>query len=124
MEKGRIEFSITSLEPVGYSEPNGNVQIFFYIKSNCVFSKTNWKNVRSPVEKGRIEFPMTSLEPGGNSEPFRYYPWREKIKTFSTFFKVKMCSTEGGYLKVNEIPVYRVFNKNFLELIGYNFIYL
>ena len=31
---GRIEFSITSLEPVGYSEPNGNVQIFFYRKSN------------------------------------------------------------------------------------------
>ena len=28
MEKGWIEFSITSLEPGGNSEPNGNVQIF------------------------------------------------------------------------------------------------
>ena len=87
MEKGRIEFSITSLEPVGYSEPNGNVQIFFYIKSNCVFSKTNWKNVRSPVEKDRIEFPMTSLEPGGKSEPFRYYPWQNS--NFFYFFLSK-----------------------------------
>ena len=27
----RIEFSITSLEPGGNSEPSGNVQIYFYI---------------------------------------------------------------------------------------------
>ena len=40
MEKGRIEFSIISLEPGGNSEPNGNVKIFFYINANCVFSKT------------------------------------------------------------------------------------
>ena len=30
MEKGRIEFSLTSLEPGGNSETNGNVQIFCY----------------------------------------------------------------------------------------------
>jgi len=31
MEKGWIEFSITTLEPGGNSEPNVNVQIFFYV---------------------------------------------------------------------------------------------
>ena len=40
MEKGRIEFSIKSLEPGGNSEPNGYVQVFFSINSNCAFSKT------------------------------------------------------------------------------------
>ena len=40
MEKGRNEFSITSLEPRGNSEPNGNVQIFCSINSKCVFFKT------------------------------------------------------------------------------------
>jgi len=64
MEKGRMEFSITSLEPGGKSIPNGNIQIFFYINSNCVFSKTIWKKRCSPMEKGRIEFSITSLEPG------------------------------------------------------------
>ena len=67
---GRIEFSITSLESGGNSELNGNVQIFFSINSNCVFSNTTLrKNARSPMEKGRIEFLITSLELGGNSEP-------------------------------------------------------
>jgi len=40
MVKGQIELLITSLEPGGISEPNGNVQLFWYINSNCVFSKT------------------------------------------------------------------------------------
>ena len=31
MEKGRIEFSITSLEQGGNSEPSGIVQLFCYI---------------------------------------------------------------------------------------------
>ena len=32
MEKGRIEFAISILEPGGNSEQNGNVQIFVYIR--------------------------------------------------------------------------------------------
>ena len=44
MEKGWIEFSITSLELGGNSEPNGNVQIFFYINSNMRFYKTILKH--------------------------------------------------------------------------------
>ena len=68
MEKDRIEFSITSLEPGGNSEPNGNVQIFFYINTICVFSKTIWrKNSRSEMKKGRITFSISFLEPGENS---------------------------------------------------------
>ena len=53
MEKGRIEFSITSLDPGGNSEQNGNVQIFFYINSNCVFSKTIplWVKASQPDSK-------------------------------------------------------------------------
>ena len=38
MEKGRIEFLITSLEPGGNSEPIGNVQIFFYINLNYIIN--------------------------------------------------------------------------------------
>ena len=64
MEKGRIEFSIKSLEPGGNSEPNGNVQIFFYINSNCIFPKPFKKKGSSPMEKGRIEFSITHLEQG------------------------------------------------------------
>ena len=62
MEKGRIDFSISFLEPVGNSEQYGNVQIFVYINSNWVFSKS-----RSPMEKGRIEFRISLLEPVGIS---------------------------------------------------------
>ena len=40
MEKGGIEFMISFLAPGGNSEQKGNVQILFYINSNCVFSKT------------------------------------------------------------------------------------
>ena len=40
MDNGRNNFSITSLEPEGNSETNGNIQIFFYINSNCGVSKT------------------------------------------------------------------------------------
>ena len=40
MEKGRIEFFILFLEPGGNSEQNGNVKIFFYVNSNCIFAKT------------------------------------------------------------------------------------
>ena len=38
MENGRIKFSISFLESGGNSVQNGNVQIFFQINSNCVFS--------------------------------------------------------------------------------------
>ena len=66
-----FEVSITSLEPGGSSEKNGNVQLFFYMNSSCVFFKTIWRGekISSPMEKGRIEFSITSLETGGNSEP-------------------------------------------------------
>ena len=40
MVKGRIEFSISFLEPKGNYVPNGNVQLLCCINSNCVFSKT------------------------------------------------------------------------------------
>ena len=40
MEKDRIDFSISFLEPQGNSVHNGNVQLFYYINSNCVLSKT------------------------------------------------------------------------------------
>ena len=40
MVKGRIEFSISFLEPGGNYVPNGNVQLLCCINSNCVFSKT------------------------------------------------------------------------------------
>ena len=55
MEKGRIEFSLSFHEPGWNSEQNGNVKIFFYINSNCVFFKTfekrpqpygGWRRVR------------------------------------------------------------------------------
>ena len=36
MVKGRIEFAISFLEPVGNYVPNGNVQLLWYINSNCV----------------------------------------------------------------------------------------
>ena len=45
MEKGQIEFLITSLEPRRNSVQNGNVQLFCYINSNYVFSKTIRKNI-------------------------------------------------------------------------------
>ena len=32
LEKSRIEFSLTSMEPGGNSEPNGSVQIFVFDK--------------------------------------------------------------------------------------------
>ena len=40
MVKGRIEFSISFLEPGGNYVLNGNVQLLCCINSNCVFSKT------------------------------------------------------------------------------------
>jgi len=50
MEKGRIEFSLTSMKLEGNYE---NVQIFFYINSNCVFSKTIplWGQVSQPASE-------------------------------------------------------------------------
>ena len=69
MEKGRIEFSIKSLEPGGNSEPNGNVQIFFLHKLKLRIFQDHLKKRCSPLEKGQIEFSITSMEPGGNSEP-------------------------------------------------------
>ena len=52
MEKGRIEFSKTSLEPGGNSVKNGNVQIFLFINST-LFSKTIplWGQASQPVSK-------------------------------------------------------------------------
>ena len=57
MEKGQIEFSIAFQQPGWNSVQNGNVKLFCYINSNCVFSKTIWKN----------DFDNIS-GPGGNSE--------------------------------------------------------
>ena len=69
MEKGRIEFSISFLEPGGNSEQNCNDQIFFYINSNCVFFKTICRQKsRSPMKKDWVEFSIVFLKPGGNSE--------------------------------------------------------
>ena len=39
MQKGRIEFTISFLEPGENSELNGNVQIFVYKNLNCIFSR-------------------------------------------------------------------------------------
>ena len=51
MDKGRIEFLKSFLEPVGNSVQDDKVQLFCYINSNCVFSKTIWK---SAVAKLRL----------------------------------------------------------------------
>ena len=39
MDKGRMEFAISFLEPGGNSAKSGKVQIFVYINSNCIFLK-------------------------------------------------------------------------------------
>ena len=47
MDKGRMEFAISFLEPGRNSAKSGKVQIFvyiLYINSNCIFSETNWRN--------------------------------------------------------------------------------
>ena len=46
MEKDRIEFAISFLEQ------NGNVQIFFYINSNCVFLRPFEE--KNPVAQWRM----------------------------------------------------------------------
>ena len=53
MVKGRIEFSISFLEPGGNYVPNGNVQLLCCINSNCVFSKTIplWGQVSKPASQ-------------------------------------------------------------------------
>ena len=53
MVKGRIEFSISFLEPGGNYVPNGNVQLLCCINSNCVFSKTIplWGQVSQSVSE-------------------------------------------------------------------------
>ena len=55
MEKGRIEFPITSLEPRGNS--------FLHKLKLRKIAKKRY----SPMEKGQIEFSITSLEPWKNS---------------------------------------------------------
>ena len=52
MEKGQVEFSIKSLELGGNSEKNYNVQIFFFINSNCTYLR--------PLEK--------MLQPNGDCQ--------------------------------------------------------
>ena len=37
MEKGRTEFATSFMEPGGNSEQSGNVKIFFFINSNCLY---------------------------------------------------------------------------------------
>ena len=49
MEKGRIEFLISFLEPGRNSVQNGNVQLFCYINYKLVFSKTISKLVSQPI---------------------------------------------------------------------------
>ena len=66
--KGRIEFSITSMEPGGNSEQNGIIKIFFYITQIEYFTRPFEKSLIS-MENCRIGFSITFLEPGGNSEP-------------------------------------------------------
>ena len=53
MVKGRIEFSISFLEPGGNYVLNGNVQLLCCINSNCVFSKTIplWGQFSQPVSQ-------------------------------------------------------------------------
>ena len=49
--KDRIEFSISFHQPGWNSDYNGNVQIFFYINTNWVFSKTIslWGQLSEPI---------------------------------------------------------------------------
>ena len=49
MEKGRIEFSLWFHQPGWNSEQNGIVKIFFYINSNCVFSKISPVKASEPA---------------------------------------------------------------------------
>ena len=42
--------------------------IYYFATKKCSFSKTIWKNVRSPMEKGRVEFSITFQQPGWDSE--------------------------------------------------------
>ena len=57
MEKGRIEFSITSLEQGGNSEPNGNVQLFFYILIKLrIFQDNLKKKIPQPNWESWIGF--------------------------------------------------------------------
>ena len=60
MEKGRIEFPITSLEPRGNS---------FLHKLKLRIFQDHLKKRCSPMEKGRIEFLIKFLELGRNFEP-------------------------------------------------------
>ena len=55
MEKGQIEFSITSLELLEILNKMTMFKYFFCINSNCIFSKTIWKNLGSWMETDRIE---------------------------------------------------------------------
>ena len=66
MEKGRIEFFITSLEPGRYSGQCSNC-FLHKLKLRNFQDHLKKKKSRSPKEKGRIEFSIfkPSLEPGG-----------------------------------------------------------
>ena len=61
-----MEFAISFLEARWNSDQNGNFKIFFYINSNCVFSKTIWWRKKSHDERSD-ELSISFLEPGGNS---------------------------------------------------------
>ena len=72
MEKGQTECSIISPEPGGNPKSNGNVLIFFYINSNCIFSKTIWKILTHFWNQGEILNKMAMLNelyffPGNNT---------------------------------------------------------
>ena len=51
-----LNFRLNLLNQGGNSEPNGNVKIFFYINSNCVFSKTSWKNTVAQWKRVGLNF--------------------------------------------------------------------
>ena len=99
MEKGRIEFLIALLEPGGNSEPNGNVQMFLYVNSKWVFSKTIplWGQASQSASK-----PAYSLVVYVPSEPKKYHfsqgEWFVRILTWFTLYSSGrgICGRGGG----------------------------
>ena len=69
MEKGRIGFLIIFQQPGrNYVPTIWKRYLFCYINSNCVFSKTIWKNECIPMEKVQIEFSIAFHQPGWNEQ--------------------------------------------------------
>ena len=102
---GRIEFSITFLEPGGNSEQNGNVRIFLYINSNCVITKKFQeipKPVSEPVSQPIAELYRFISEPKMKHFRLPWYKLTDFLNPFKTWnisslFVVRSCKV--GILK-------------------------